>query len=127
MGYRSEVVLAISKQIMPHFLAVLAKEPETRPLIFKHHDHLDQNYNNEGTLLVTWGGIKWYDSYPEIQAINDFIQELESDEVEGFDLPKGEWQGEHVRFVRLGENYDDCEERGELCGFDIHVERSLSY
>ena len=127
MGYRSEVVLAISKQIMPHFLAVLAKEPETRPLIFKHHDHLDQNYNNEGTLLVTWEGIKWYDSYPEIQAINEFIQEAEADGIEGFELPENEWQGNHVRFVRLGEEYDDCDSRGELHYGDIHMERSLCY
>ena len=48
MGYRSEVALAISKEVMPHFLSVLAKEPEVRNMIFKHHDHLDQDYNGEG-------------------------------------------------------------------------------
>ena len=127
MGYRSEVALAVSKKAMPHFLSVMAKEPEVRAMVFKHHDTLREDYDGEGTLFVAWSSIKWYDSFPEIQAINDFVQELESDGIEGFDLPKGEWQGEHVRFVRLGENYDDCEERGELCGFDIHVERSLSY
>ena len=112
---------------MPHFLAVLAKEPEARPLIFKHHDHLDQNYDGEGTMLVVWESLKWYDNYPEIHAINEFIEEAEGDMLDGFELPEGEWQGDHVRFVRLGENFEDCEVRGTLHEYDIGMTRSLSY
>ena len=123
MGYRSEVVLAVSKEIMPHFLNVLAKEPKARPLIFKHHNHLDQNYNDEGTLLVVWHDIKWYDSCAEINALNDFIELCEAEMVDGFD---GE-SSEHVRFVRLGEDSDDYVERGTLHDWDISMSRSLMY
>jgi hypothetical protein len=123
MGYCSEVVLAIGKEIMPHFLGVLAKEPDTRSLIFKHHDHLDQDYNGEGTLLVVWHTIKWYDSHAPIKAINSFIEQCELEMVDGFD---GE-SSEHVRFVRLGEDNDDVEERGTLHDWDISMSRSLSY
>ena len=127
MGYRSEVALAVSKKVMPHFLGVLAKEPEARSLIFKHHDHLDQDYSGEGTLLVVWHDIKWYDMAPEIKAINSFIEECEADMLDGFDLPKDEYQGDHVRFVRLGEDVNDSEEKGNLHMYDIGFCRTLSF
>ena len=123
MGYRSEVALAISEEIMPHFLGVLAKEPDARSLIFKHHNHLDQDYNGEGTLLVVWYDIKWYDSCAEIDALNSFIELCEAEMVDGFD---GE-SSEHVRFVRLGEDSDDYVEKGTLHDWDISMSRSLKY
>ena len=127
MGYRSEVALAIGKEIMPHFLGVLAKEPDARSLIFKGCDHLDQNYNGEGTLLVIWHDIKWYESCPEIKAINSFINECEADILEGFDLKEDEYQGDHIRFIRLGEDSDDVDQKGTLHDWDIAMSRSLSY
>ena len=127
MGYRSEVALAVSKQAMPHFLSVMAKEPEVRTMIFKDHDTLEENYDGEGTLLVVWHSIKWYTAYPEVKAIEDFLEACESDMLEGFELPKGEFQGDHVRFVRIGEEFDDCETKGALHGWDIGMNRSLSY
>jgi hypothetical protein len=127
MGYRSEVALAVSKEAMPHFLGVLAKEPNTRSLIFKHHDHLDQNYNGEGTMLVVWHDIKWYGGCAEIDAINNFVEACESDMIEGFELEKDGYQGDHVRFIRLGEEADDIVEKGTLHGWDLVTTRSLSY
>ena len=127
MGYRSEVVLAVSKEVMPHFLSVLAKEPEVRTMIFKDHDELEENYDGEGTLLVVWNSVKWYDSFPEVHAINSFVEACESDMLEGFELPKDDYQGNHVRFIRLGEEGDDVVEKGGLHSYDITMNRSLSY
>ena len=127
MGYRSEVVLAVSKQAMPHFLSVMAKQPEVRTMVFKDHDTLEENYDGEGTLLVVWQSIKWYDSWPEVQAINSFVEELDGDYLDGFELPKGEYQGDHVRFVRLGEDMDDIDVKGTLHEYDINFCRTLSY
>ena len=125
MGYRSEVVLAVSKQAMPHFLSVLAKEPESRAMVFKHHDTLEENYDGEGTLLVVWQDIKWYDSFPEVKAINEFVDELHDDSLEGFS--PNSYQGDHVRFVRLGEDMDDIDVKGTLHEYDINFSRALSY
>jgi len=123
MGYRSEVALAVSKEIMPHFLSVLAQEPEARPLIFKHHSHLDQDYGDTGTLLVVWHDIKWYgESDRVIGAIQRFVDDCDGDMLEGF-----EDACEHVRFVRLGEDTDDVEEKGTLHDWDISTSRSLTY
>ena len=41
MGYRSQVVLAISKQLRPAFMAALAPNKEATALVFNHHDTLD--------------------------------------------------------------------------------------
>jgi len=122
MGYRSEVALAISKDLMPRFLTVFAKCPEAQALVFKDHETMDQDYDGEKTFFVYWGSIKWYTSYPEIQAIEEFLADCELDDFE--DL---ENSYEHYRFVRLGEENDDIEEMGELCACDINFRRELVF
>ena len=115
MGYRSEVVLAVDKEIMPEFLAHLATNDEAKTMVFADHCHLDQDYCDEGHLLVTWNSIKWYESYPEVNVIEKFISEME----EAAD------KSEMFRFVRIGEDYDDVENRGY--GFAIFVNSSIDY
>ena len=124
MGYRSEVVLAVSKDLMPHFLTVLAKEPEVRTLVFKQHDTLNEDWDGEGTFLVAWKEIKWYPNRAPIAAIEGFIEACEDNLIEGFDT---EAQGDHMRFVRLGEDNDDYQEKGTFHDWDIFMNRSLSY
>ena len=115
MGYRSEVVLAVNKEIMPEFLAYLATSDEAGRLVFSDHDHLDQDYEEGGHLLVNWTSIKWYESYPEVNVIEKFTCEMEQEED----------KSEMFRFIRVGEEYEDIEQRGY--GFDIHVNRSIDY
>mgnify|MGYP005819510311 CR=1 FL=1 len=123
MGYRSEVALAVSSEIMPHFLNVLAEQPEARSLIFKEHSHFDQNYAAEGTMLVVWHDIKWYtESDSVVGAIQRFVDDCESDLIEDFDDAS-----EHIRFVRIGEEFDDIENKGSLHCYDICTSRSLMY
>ena len=115
MGYRSEVVLAVNKEIMPEFLAHLATSDEAKSLVFSDHDHLDQDYEGEGHLLVSWSGIKWYEGFPDVNVIEKFTCEMD----ENTD------NSEMFRFVRVGEDYEDIEVRGY--GFDIHVNRAIDY
>ena len=115
MGYRSDVVLAVNKEIMPEFLAYLATNDEAKRMVFSDHCELNQDYEGEGHLLVAWTGIKWYDGYPDVDVIEKFTCELDADmeKVEMF------------RFVRIGEDYEDIVTRGY--GFDIHVNRAIDY
>jgi hypothetical protein len=115
MGYRSEVVLAVNKEIMPEFLAHLATNDEAKRLVFSDHCHLDQDYEGDGHLLVSWTDIKWYDGYPDVNVIEKFTCEMDED-MENCEM---------FRFVRVGEVYEDIEQRGY--GFDIHVNRSIDY
>ena len=115
MGYRSEVVLAVNKEIMPEFLAHLATNDEAKSLVFSEHCELNQDYEGEGHLLVSWTNIKWYEGYPDVDVIEKFTCEMDADTD----------KGEMFRFVRVGEDYDDIEQRGY--GFDIFVNRSIDY
>jgi len=129
MGYRSEVVLAVSKEMVPHFLIVLAQCEGVRGMI-QDCDTFDKNYRDGGAMLMHWDHIKWYDSYPEIAAIEKFINDCESEEVVGWDTEKDEEVGEtwnHVRFVRIGEERDDVDVRGHFAYDSIDLMRSVSF
>ena len=124
MGYRSEVVLVVGKEIMPQFMVTMAKSAEARAMCFAEHDKMIKDYDGEGNMLFAWDGIKWYDSYEEVQAIGDFMDWCESEKVgEGDDAEDAD---AFFRFVRTGEDTDDSECRGY--GFDsIYITRSIEF
>ena len=68
-----------------------------------------------GGMLFCWGHIKWYDSYEPIQALIDFM-----------DWAEGEDHEEEFKFIRIGEELDDTEQRG--WGFqEVYVTRSIEF
>ena len=124
MGYRSEVILAVGPEVMPQFMVTMAKSPKARELCWADHDEMIRDYNEEkGAFLFRWSGIKWYDSYECVAAIQDFLDWCESEriEVEGNEVDACEF----YRFIRVGEEMDDNEVQG--WGFDIHIERNITY
>ena len=133
MGYRSQVVLAISKQLRPAFMAALAPNKEATALVFNHHDTLDLDYGGDGSLLVVWDGIKWYSGTGDkvIDLIDKFIDDAGCDTWEFENDPEDlhgpeSASSEHFRFVKVGEESDDIECRGD--GFwDIYPHTSISY
>tara|TARA_Y100001938_G_scaffold148174_1_gene231165 strand:- start:814 stop:1203 length:390 start_codon:yes stop_codon:yes gene_type:complete len=129
MGYRSEVILAIDAKIVPALMVAFAKCEETQKLCTQHTDHLDTDYDGMGNWLMRWDHIKWYDSYPEIEMINNLIEAMESDELDEFGIPSDDAapiSSEMFRFVRIGEDADDNEIRGY--GFEnIYISRSITY
>ena len=131
MGYRSVVALAVSKKMMPHFLGHLSQcDDAAYKFVFMETDKKIEDYDGDGTTMFLWESIKWYDSYPEVRAITDFIcmqtDYLESicEDVEEF--RRGQYC-EHFRFVRMGEDNEDIEEEGWLCSGDIGIRRELSF
>lgn len=135
MGYRSEVVLAISKEMVPHFMVTMAKEPTVRGLVFEDTDRFDQDYDGKGGWLMNWSGIKWYESYAPVAAIQAFVEDCDSECLETWDAELGEEDKNdpnkreyaHFRFVRLGEDNEDVEEKGEFCYEDICFVRELNF
>ena len=126
MGYRSEVVLVVGKEVMPQFMVTMAKSPEARALCFAEATR-HEDYEEKGNMLFAWDGIKWYDSFEEIRAIEDFLDWCDSE-----DVPSQDAKGERVdgdecyRFVRIGEEVEDIEERGS--GFwEVGVRRSIEF
>ena len=126
MGYRSQVVLAISKHLTPFLTLATAQNKDAEALVFAHHDRFDRDYDGDNSWLITWDGIKWYDSFEDIQAIQKFVEEATGDEYE-FEVD-GEEQSsaEHIKFVRVGEEHGDIEMLGE--GFwDIYPSTHICY
>lgn len=124
MGYRSEVILAVGPEVMPQFMVTMAKSPEARKMCFAEADTMIKDYCDiEGAFLFRWDHIKWYDTFEEVQAIQDFIEWCEDAqiEVDGKQVNADEY----YRFVRIGEEMDDNATQG--WGFDIHIERSATY
>ena len=131
MGYRSEVVLAVSKELVPHFMATMARFPEVRPLVFEYTDNLNQDYDGEGGWLIHWSDIKWYNAtYEPIGAIQSFVDNCDADTLESWTTEIEEELGRvsnHFRFLRIGEEWDDVENKGEYCWDSIGLNRSMCF
>jgi hypothetical protein len=122
MGYRSQVLLAIGKELTPFLLLATSQCKDAEELVFKDHDIFDKQYCDGW--LFRWDDIKWYDSYEGIAAIEKFIYEATSDEYEFEADGVKQNSSEYIKFVRVGEDTNDIEMHGD--GFwDIHVSRHI--
>ena len=135
MGYRSEVVLVVGKEVMPQFMVTLAKSAEARAMCFDEAQRMN-DYDGKGNMLFAWDHIKWYDSDEGIAAIGDFLDWCDSEHVPVSDEQKAQDKSptpvthvdgdECYRFVRVGEELEDIETRGS--GFwDVGVSRSIVF
>ena len=78
MGYRSEVVLAVNADAYAALTTVLARGGEFFNL-FK--EATTEPYDGDAT-VYSWDAIKWYPSYPEVEAVKDFMSRLEDEDME---------------------------------------------
>ena len=134
MGYRSEVVLAIAPEAASAFMALCAKSPKV--MEFCHDaDEFKSGYAQEGDWFMYWTGVKWYESFPEIEALNEFIVMMDSDNLTDYGEPehpkredgsKDQW-GEYFKFVRIGEDQDDVEQYGWGFQPDIGLHRTIHF
>ena len=133
MGYRSEVVLYVGPEVMPQFMVTMAKSPEARALCFAEHSQMVKDYQDiKGSFLFKWDWLKWYDSFDEIQAINDFMDWCDDEEIstgeknaEGEEITCPAY--EFFKFIRMGEELDDNEQRGDAMWGDICIERNITF
>ena len=127
MGYRSQVVLAISKELIPFLLLATSKNKEAEELVFKHADTFDRNYENDNSWLLVWEGIKWYEGYADIDAIETFLDDAEHGDWKITDGDGNEVHSEELfRFARVGEEHGDVDVRGS--GYwDITPVTSIQY
>jgi len=129
MGYRSEVVLALDAKVVPALMAMFAQCEATQLLCTKECDELNTDYDGEGNWFMRWDSIKWYESYPEIAMLTNFIEAMECDDLSGFGisaLDDHDDYSELFSFVRLGEDNDDIEQKGYAFE-SIGVSRSIHY
>jgi len=129
MGYRSEVVFVVAKEVMPQFLATLAKSPKARALCFGETNMRVNDFCGTGNILFNWNGIKWHEGYEEIDAITDFMDWCDDAKIppeEDTDRLRTEDGIYFYRFVRIGEENEDNVVRG--WGFDdVNIERRITF
>ena len=119
MGYTSDVAIAIHKDLQGDFLTFLTTE-KVMAEIFGDNSYfnLDKDYQGEGHWLFTANDIKWYtdwDEFEDIQVFEKFMDAM--DEKFNFDA--------QYRFIRIGEEIEDVERRGDWWGSDLHIKRSI--
>lgn len=130
MGYRSDVVLAVRKDV---YLKCQLLQNIPKCLHENSHDVSLQAHGN----AMYWEiqGWKWYDSYPEIQEINAWIEWLEDEEEnppEQVELRRDKDNKpiytDMASFggIRIGEDSTDVEEWGCPSEFDLYVCTSIS-
>ena len=133
MGYRSEVVLYVGPEVMAQFMVTMAKCQGARALCFADADEHVKDYRDvKGSMLFKWSWLKWYDTFPEVEAINDFMdwcecEEVPTDEKDDEGNAKLVHATEFFKFIRLGEDMDDSAQRGDAFWGDICIERGIGY
>ena len=100
MGYRSQVVIAISLDLYGK------NKKEINKLLN------DAEFNiGDRAVYFSYDSVKWYESYTDVANVMKFIN-ANIDE---------------CAFLRLGEEHNDIEELGNCYEFDIYVNRELSW
>jgi len=126
MGYRSEVVLAVHKQVMGKFLQLIGQHEEMKAMCFSHSSEVRENYNGDGNFLFRWSGIKWYEGYEGVDAVNEFMQWCHDNEIEDKNFPEEQASGsEFFKFLRVGEDQDDIVNDGYCEDFQIYTHTSI--
>ena len=121
MGYRSQVLLVIKKDLVPHFMAATSASPKAQALCFQEADIFQEDYDGEGAMLFYWSEIKWYTElqYDEIDVIERFVDDCDSGASVEDSYVK-------FRFIKIGEEYDDITDTGN--GFwDIGINREINF
>ena len=110
MGYRSDVYIAVafaSEEDMKEVVAVYTIDPHVQ----KHNLLERWEVKEDNILYFEEASTKWYDSYEEVQGI-EHILHLADKFHEERDMAVA------YRFIRLGEEINDTEERYEHGGDD---------
>ncbi len=98
MGYRSEVHLVLSAAGR-----VAITVASIKPELLKEADTIEEL--SEGRIHYNWDWVKWYDNYTDVMgvtALMDHFDQLENSEHTPF-----------YGFIRMGEEVDDLERRGD--------------
>jgi hypothetical protein len=103
MGYRSNVAIAVTKEIYTEkFLT------QKLPRAF---NETDETFTTTLGYYFIWLNLKWYDDFNDVREVMDFLGSLD---------------GEDYGYIRIGEEYDDIETRGDPYRFDMSPEISIS-
>lgn len=100
MGYRSQVIVAIKSKLY---------ETE-KDKVNKLTSDCDNKLVKDGVVYFIWDSVKWYDTYPEVAEIQEFIANNEKSSA----------------FARVGEDINDIEFLNDPYELGITINRVLT-
>jgi hypothetical protein len=111
---------------MGKFLQLIGQNDEMKTLCFSDAE-VTENYNGEGNFLFQWSGIKWYDTFPEVEAIIDFMQWCHDTDLKDENYPENRQPSgsEFFKFIRVGEESDDIEYDGYCEDFEMYTQTTI--
>ena len=109
MGYRSDVVIGTAKSMYGKLL-LDPKYSEARAFINEAAEVTEKG----NSVYLQFYCIKWYPEFGEISAIELWLSELDASEESLYG------------FIRMGEDLDDVEERGDPFTFGIYLRREIA-
>lgn len=93
MGYYSEVAIVLYKDDLKKLIEEAYLEQNHDVINLIKGAELYNDNDESGVVTLRWDYIKWYDSFPNIRFVMDFIQN----------------EDRQYRFVRIGEEEGDIE------------------
>jgi len=105
MGYRSNVTIAIKKEVLMADLV----DPKIPDVLKKLGYQTKEDHPHVYFVIEDW---KWYESFPEILDIKAWFASMEENEFGA---------------IRIGENDDDVQSWGSPWLFDIYVVREIDH
>lgn len=105
MGYRSDVYLRIAQPLVEVVDAA-------RKLDDKLDEMLKHGTCDGSKTDFHWEWTKWYNSYPEVQAVDSLLSMLQDDD---------------YGFIRLGEDDGDVDRQGSPGDYDMYIQASVDW
>lgn len=118
MGYRSDIVLRVDKaQYYAFILTNKIVDVEWLKSCVTNDGH------EGGVVEICFEEVKWYSDYPEIWELEDWMSRMDAmvGEAVGGVVIEDELYG----FIRLGEEFEDVERRGDPDKFGMWVNRMI--
>ena len=120
MGYRSDLGIAIQKDaFLKHTLLTKHSIPEM--LLGADKSNYPECMKDDCYTVVYFfiSSVKYYDGYEDVDELDNFLERIEEDP------DHDEKSDASYGFLRMGENDDDIETRGDPYQYDIYVERHI--
>ena len=111
MGYRSQIIFVVEKPLVSSLLTLFATNPTVREMLTCDNP-IKQSDKGDMLFQIDW--IKWYDDFPEVQALENWM----SDQDTGHEY--------NYSFNRLGEEFGDHDSRGFSEAWSVYPSQSLA-
>ena len=114
MGYRSDVGFACDP-IIKQVIGTMSEWDSEFKEFLDYGEDLSGGHD-QGRYM--WESVKWYESYPDVSVVENIMVMCDNCDINGLAY-------DSYGFVRIGEELEDIEMKGEPSTFDLYVNRSL--